>query len=31
MNNAFLQFEIDSASSEIALFAKHEGLQKFKR
>ena len=31
MNNAFLQFEIDSASSEITLFAKHEGLQKFKR
>ena len=31
MNNAFLQFEIDSASPEITMFTRHEGLQKFKR
>ena len=31
MNNAFLQFELDSASREITTFTRHEGLHKFKR
>ena len=31
MNNAFLQFEFDSASREITTFTTHEGLHRFKR
>ena len=31
MNNAFLQFELDSASREIATFTKYECLERFKR
>ena len=31
MNNAFLQFELDSASREITRFTTHEGFYRFKR
>ena len=31
MNNAFLQFELDSASREITTFATHEVLHRFNR
>ena len=31
MNNAFLQFEVDSSSREITTFKTHEGLHRFKR
>ena len=31
MNNAYLQFESDSASREITTFTTHEGLHRFKR
>ena len=31
MNNAFLQFELDSVSREITAFATHEGFHRFKR
>ena len=31
MNNAFLQFEFDSAWREITTFTTHEGLHRFKR
>ena len=31
MNNAFLQFELDSASQEITTITTHEGLHRFKR
>ena len=31
MNNAFLQFELDSASREITTFTTHEVLHRFKR
>ena len=31
MNNAFLQFELDSAFREITTFTTHEGLHRFKR
>ena len=31
MNNAFLQFELDSASREITTFTIHEGFHRFKR
>ena len=31
MNNAFLQFEFDSASREITTFTTREGLHRFKR
>ena len=31
MNNAFVQFELDSPSREITTFTTHEGLKRFKR
>ena len=31
MDNAFLQFEQESASREITTFTTHEGLHRFKR
>ena len=31
MNNAFLLFELNSASREITTFTTHEGLYRFKR
>ena len=31
MNNAFLQYKLDSASREVTTFTTHESLHRFKR